>query len=213
MTSPCRLGTAPVFPDPVTFGDMLGSCICRSRAQRPLQGSALTDSPEMPTGAPTYRPVAALHLTAGPAPYLQLLQSGIVPYPGLEWLGMGYDLFRGNPEGGAGGKVDPGLRLPAAVSKATDPTGLSSDNKHPAPPRGYAWPLAACAMDSQFRRSATAGDYANYLGIDLHVEKVKSFSVGGLRASAEGSMKFSASNGFHKFQRNVEAKSHQRFEV
>ena len=31
------------------------------------------------------------------------------PYPGVDWLGVGYDLIRGNPDGDdANGNIDPG---------------------------------------------------------------------------------------------------------
>ena len=39
-----------------------------------------------------------------------------LPYPGVDYLGNGYNLMYGNPEGDKVTQVDPGFRLPIVVS-------------------------------------------------------------------------------------------------
>ena len=39
-----------------------------------------------------------------------------LPYPGVDYLGIGYNLIEGNPEGDPMTQIDPGFRAPVIVS-------------------------------------------------------------------------------------------------
>jgi hypothetical protein len=110
---------------------------------------------------------------------------GMTSFPGIDYLGMGYDLLHGNPEGEGRLMLDPGFRDP--IRKMDYTAGwLSRDSKYLCPKGAYLMPLQACQRSSDYTNIATADSYSQSLSLDASLEaSAKGFGCkGAFKASA-----------------------------
>lgn len=125
---------------------------------------------------------------SGTAVYMPTHQVGeMQAYPGIDYLGIGYDLIRGNPRGNPQDMLDPGFRQPVRTADYTE-NWLTRDGKYRTPTGSYALPLKSCSRSQQYKNVASKESYAFSLAIDV-----------ALTASYEGwgtSTAFSASLGY-----------------
>ncbi|KAA0162852.1 hypothetical protein FNF31_03115 [Cafeteria roenbergensis] len=129
-----------------------------------------------------------------------------LPYPSVDYLGVGYDLIRGNPDGDPETQLDPGFRN-SVVELVWDQSNehLSRDMRYLQPVGGFAFPEYSCHMSSSSRELSTESDYQSSLQVDASVQG--GYGVGGFSGS------FSASAGFGEFARDVASKGSERFEL
>ena len=177
------------------------ACPCRSKAHvLDLKGSSLQATT---TAIPAF-PQAVDYTITNKVP--------TKPYAGIDYLALGYDLFRGNPNGENDSQRDPGLRLPLAVVDATDPNLLTADTRNTIPKGGYGMPLSSCSLASTVRSERTADEHTNSMQLDVKVEA--EFKAGYKGAySVEASGKFKASNDYMKLKNTVEDKAKERFSM
>ncbi|XP_064646382.1 uncharacterized protein LOC135499513 [Lineus longissimus] len=115
---------------------------------------------------------------------------------GLENIGVGYDLLKGNPDDGAlnKGGVDPGIHLAHKIYKMTFKEGKTSVGKK-VPDQTIYVPDTSCATKATNDMYYGTKSYQKKLGADVEVSA--SFGIPAL-ASAE----FSASAGYKKEESN-----------
>ena len=106
------------------------------------------------------------------------------PYPGIDYLGMGYDVYRGNPEGDEKLMSDPGFRLPIRQMSYVG-ASLTRDNKYLTPDGSMTIPLTACARSEIARDVSTQARYSNSLTEDRKVTSKKS-DAGGVSGGGFG---------------------------
>ena len=127
------------------------------------------------------------------------------PYPGIDYLGFGYDLIHGNPDGDAkfgSGKLDPGFRQPIR-SMDYKAGWLTRDGLYKVPKGAYATPLKTCTRSMEYTDVASASSYADSLAMDASVEaRYKGWG---------SSMSFQASFGFKKTKNEDKQTSDYRF--
>ena len=124
----------------------------------------------------------------------------LLPYNGVGWLGMGYDLFSGNPDGdktGSGMGVDPGIRRPCVqiTTYKQDNEYRTADNRFVQPVEGYAFEWQVCSMASSYASTSTTEGYQKSLEVDAEVHG----GYEGFVASAS----FAASAGYKQFESKV----------
>ena len=90
------------------------------------------------------------------------------PYPGIDYLGMGYDVYHGNPEGDEKLMSDPGFRLPIRQLSYVG-VSMTRDNKYLTPDGSMSIPLTACARSEIARDVSTQARYSNSLSEDRQV--------------------------------------------
>ena len=76
------------------------------------------------------------------------------PYPGIDYLGMGYDLVHGNPDGDVHTMLDTGFVQPVRKLSYTG-VSMTRNNDQLTPDGSYSIPLRSCA------RSSTVSDVAS----------------------------------------------------
>jgi hypothetical protein len=120
-------------------------------------------------------------------------------FPGSEYLGMGYDLIEGNPEGDPLLQMDPGFREPAVSVEwdADQPIG------------GYAVGEVSCYQNDEAVETSSASDYQQELEEQVDVEA----SVAGEAGIYAGEASFSASRGSESFKNDVAETTSSRFSV
>jgi hypothetical protein len=129
-----------------------------------------------------------------------------VPYPGMDYLGIGYDLLKGNPDGADDTKIDPGFRLPVVyLTWDQGDAYLSRDMANLQPKEGWALPETSCNMASAASESSTMSDYTSEL------EVAASVSAG--YDGVGGSASFSASAGYQSFASNVVNKEGSQYSL
>ena len=129
-----------------------------------------------------------------------------LPYPGVDYLGVGYDLLRGNPEGDKDTFVDPGFRLPVIELewKQSDPH-LSRDYQNLQPIGGWAMPETSCNQAQSSKTASSVEDYQAELAVAA--------SVSGEYDGAVASAAFSLSVESESFQKDVVDKNSERYVV
>ena len=65
------------------------------------------------------------------------------PYPGVDYLGMGYDIFTGNPEGDDKSMNDAGFKEPVHMISYQGVT-MTRDNQYLLPDGAYGSPMHSC---------------------------------------------------------------------
>ena len=99
----------------------------------------------------------------------------ILPVSGSEFLGAGYDIFEGNPDGTLRSSIDPGYRDKVVVVEFED-----YQEGHRAPTNGYLYRENACAYSSKVTKTQSGSKYEEELDkqsslevkIDLLIVKV-----------------------------------------
>ena len=131
-----------------------------------------------------------------------------LPYKGIDYLGMGYDLIMGNPNGSSeAGGVDPGIRMPVAVVTTYEQDNVyhTTNNRHVQPVEGYAFPISACTMQTEVTEVTSASDYQDSLSVDAKVQ------AKGEYAGVKG--KFVGSVGYNSFKQSAQSKTISRFQT
>lgn len=129
-----------------------------------------------------------------------------LPYPGADYAGVGYDIFKGNPQGDPETQGDPGFRQPVlALEWSQDAAHLTRDMQHLQPVGGYALPERSCQMTRNVEQQSSTEDYSKSLSVDASVEG----SYDGFIASAS----FKASAGYSSFSRSVVATNSEHFSL
>jgi hypothetical protein len=113
---------------------------------------------------------------------------------GIDFLGVGYDLAKGNPDGNGETILDPGYR--ASVVQVEVSQGRYTPSYHFMPKNGFSLPEDACEQASKAETIKSSDDYKSSLQVDVSVSGKGTFSP---LVSAE----FSASAGYAGFQKNV----------
>ena len=91
------------------------------------------------------------------------------PYPGVDYLGVGYDIFHGNPSGDGIYMLDPGFRQPVRIL-AYSMNWLTRDGKFKTPKGSVSLPLFACTRSDQYSNVADASSYADSLAVDASLD-------------------------------------------
>ena len=133
------------------------------------------------------------------------------PYPGVDYLGAGYDIFRGNPEGDEHNLLDPGFRQPVRSVSYTGVT-MTRDNQYLTPDDSYSLPLRSCfrakslvdtssetSLQSSFARDVNAGGSVGFSGAVYSGHAQFEFSYGSREAKA---------NSMARSESRMEAKSY-----
>merc|ERR1711871_1857969 len=128
-----------------------------------------------------------------------------LPYMGIDYLGMGYDLLKGNPHGDPDTMLDPGFRVPAVSLTWSQSNQLSRDERDLQPVEGWAYPETACRRASSSKEQSTMSEYESSLSTEASFEA----SGGGYGVSAS----FEASAGYDSFSSEVASKDTERFEM
>jgi hypothetical protein len=105
------------------------------------------------------------------------------PYPGIDYMGMGYDIFSGNPEGDWQTMSDPGFRLPVRKLSYIGVT-MTRDMRYLTPDGSVTYPLTACARSEIARDKATESRLANALNQDVETTEGSSETKGKGEANA-----------------------------
>ena len=92
-----------------------------------------------------------------------------LPFPGIDWLGVGYDIVKGNPEGDKNTLLDPGYRIPVAELK-WDQDRTTRDVRELQPVNGYAFREIACARSQKATTSSSMEDYQEEANIATSLE-------------------------------------------
>ena len=125
------------------------------------------------------------------------------PYPGVDYLGAGYDIFFGNPAGDGVYMLDPGFRQPVRNMQYSY-KWLTRDGKFTTPVGSYSLPKYACTRSEQYSNVDSAASYAEALAIDA------SISAEGSYAGIAGS--FSASGGYNQARNRARESNFYRFD-
>merc|ERR1711871_1675448 len=129
-----------------------------------------------------------------------------LPYPGVDYLGIGYDLLRGNPEGDPDTFIDPGFRLPvAALHWSQDNDGITRDVRDLHPVEGWAVPETSRNHAQTSTHTTTMEEYEKELSMSA---SVSAGYEGGVASAA-----FSASVGSESFQSDVVEQEKERYEM
>merc|ERR1711871_488737 len=128
-----------------------------------------------------------------------------LPYMGIDYLGMGYDLLKGNPHGDPDTMLDPGFRVPAVSLTWSQSNQLSRDERDLQPVEGWAYPETACRRASSSKEQSTMSEYESSLSTEASVEA----SGGGYGVEAS----FQASAGYESFSSEVASSNSERFEM
>jgi hypothetical protein len=127
-----------------------------------------------------------------------------LPYAGIDYLGTGYDIIAGNPDGDPKTMMDPGFRKPVIqLHWSQDAEFNTRDLRDLQPVEGYAMPEYACHHTESSSHSSSQTDYESQLSMDSSV------SVGGGWGPVSGS--FSASAGYNSFNKEVVNKESERY--
>jgi len=124
------------------------------------------------------------------------------PFKGIDFLGIGYDIVRGNPRGGEKNLIDPGFRQPVVDLEIQ---GQARDLRSGIPKHGYTWPENTCEMASETSMQKTSTDYASELAVDA--------SLGVGYDGAAASVAFQASYGMQSFKREIEDKESETYSM
>ena len=110
------------------------------------------------------------------------------PYPGVDYLGVGYDFSKGNPSGDPKFMLDPGFRQPIRRMKYSM-QWATRDGKYRVPQGAYAMPMYSCHRSDQYENIADFNSYQKANSKDTTFESSGSVSVsggfGGVSAQAE----------------------------
>jgi hypothetical protein len=99
------------------------------------------------------------------------------PYPGVDYIGMGYDIYAGNPEGSWQTMSDPGFKL--AIRRISYEQGLKTrDNKYLTPDGSMTIPLQACARSEVARDKSTNSRLSDALHQDVKTTQGASTAKG-----------------------------------
>lgn len=126
------------------------------------------------------------------------------PYPGVDYLGVGYDIFRGNPSGDDVYMLDPGFRQPVRVL-AYSMSWVTRDGLYRTPRGSVSMPLFTCARSEKYSNIADASSYASSLAVDASISA--SGSGPGFGAA------FKASVGYNSATNEDRSSSMYRFEA
>jgi hypothetical protein len=113
------------------------------------------------------------------------------PYPGVDFLGLGYNLAYGNPSGDPLTQIDPGFSAPVAVLK-WHPDSKTRDARQIVPVGGYAYPEKSCYRAQTAVTMTSMSDYSQALSTDCSVSGGGGYE--GFGVSAEVSFSYSESS-------------------
>jgi hypothetical protein len=130
------------------------------------------------------------------------------PYPGVDYLGAGYDIFRGNPEGDPLNLIDPGFRQPIRSISYSGVT-LTRDNQYLTPDGSYSVPRRSCYRSKTLSDTSSESGMQNSLSQDVSVGG----SLTGRYGMSSMSAKFSASTAWRSASSNAMARSESRLEA
>lgn len=135
-----------------------------------------------------------------------------LPYAGSDYLGMGYNLVYGNPQGDGVSLVDPGFTQPVVKLEWDQDAAFNTrDLRDLQPKQGYAYPEIACHHSSENTEVSSMSDYKTELAQDATVNAAVEAhgSYGAVEASAEAS--FAMSSGSSSFKNEIEGTENVRF--
>ena len=133
-----------------------------------------------------------------------------MPYASTGYLGTGYDLTEGNPNGNGDSLLDPGYRAPVIKLNWSQETRHSTrDMQKLTPTQAYGIPKVACQHATTATRQTTMDDYIDELNTDVAVTESKSVGF----AVFSGSSNFAKSDGVNRFRQSVENAKSERFEM
>lgn len=127
---------------------------------------------------------------------------------GVDYLGMGYDMIHGNPEGDEKTMLDDGFRQPVRKTSYTG-VSLTRDNRYLTPDGSFSVPLRSCYKSEVMSDTSTESAYQNSLAIDV---SVKGSIKAGVQGAAQKEGSFSASVGYRKQEAVARANSESKFE-
>jgi hypothetical protein len=131
-----------------------------------------------------------------------------LPYPGSDYLGVGYNIFEGNPEGDPLTQMDPGFRQPV-IDLTWSQDRTSRDVRDLQPVGGYAMPEVSCYQNDDVVTSSSEEDYNEELAESVDMEASAEGGFGGVEAGAS----FSASRGSQSFTNNVATTTNTRYTI
>jgi hypothetical protein len=123
---------------------------------------------------------------------------------GTDFLGIGYDLVKGNPDGDGETILDPGYRAMVIQVEAFNLQRVTPEYFY-MPENGFALKEDACEQASTTVKLTTSDDYKNTLNADVSAE--------GAGSSGLYSAAFSASVKYKEFQQNVVEKEATQYDM
>ena len=132
----------------------------------------------------------------------QLAESDV--YPGVDYLGLGYDLVHGNPHGSGRMMLDPGFRQPVRRMDYTE-NWRTRDGKYRTATGTYALPVKSCYRSEEYSNVASASSYAQSLSVDASLE-----AEAGFGATYKGA--FKASFGYKQAEEQSKQSESYRFD-
>ena len=127
------------------------------------------------------------------------------PIPGGDYLGVGYDLIYGNPDGDGTQCLDPGFRHPVRAIQY-GATWFSRDGRYKVPSGAVAMPETSCSRSDNYENTNTVEQYATSLSRDITYGL--SIGIPGL-----GGRAFSGSNNMKKTKNTEKESNYFRFEA
>ena len=137
-----------------------------------------------------------------------------LPFEGVDYLGTGYDIIEGNPQGDSSYALDPGFRAP--IIKLTwdqDAQHNSRDIARLVPTQGWGWPKVSCKHASTATQMSSVTDYKHSLDVDVSQSYEASGGGGIMGMEVEASASYSASLGVKQFRQDVVDKQSEMFEM
>jgi len=107
----------------------------------------------------------------------------VVKFPNIRYLGMGYNLLKGNPDDNWN---DPGFRL-AVLQFEWDQGRMSSDGRYEIPDHIQAMQVKSCGYESVVESIAGADSLTESLSVDVSVDASVGFGMWSARFSASTS--------------------------
>ena len=86
-------------------------------------------------------------------------------YPGVDYLGLGYDAIHGNPDGSDELSIDDGFRQPVRKASYSGVT-VTRDNRYLTPDGSYATPLSSCYRSETMSDITTESNYQRQVAHD-----------------------------------------------
>ena len=94
-----------------------------------------------------------------------------LPYPGVDFLGGGYDYFNGNPDGDGESRLDPGFRAPVIkLEWCQKDDCLSRDMRNLKPKHGYAMPVKYCEQGSTVESMSSKEELDDHLAVSASLD-------------------------------------------
>ena len=139
---------------------------------------------------------------------------GTKPFPGIGYLGLGYDITHSNPQGNGKSLLDPGYRSPVIqLNYEKDAKHSTADLSFLVPTQGFGIKRVACQHATTSTKMSSMEDYSKSVASDASQDTSVSAGFSGFGAAVSGSYQGCSSEGTQEFAQNVVTGDSERFEM